>query len=253
MTGSKLSAPTVHDILMKAGNEPVTMRLGRVYKSFERPFINDLWQIDYVELGTDIRTGRKVESLSVIDDNSRFIFSANARTTATTDDVLEILDSIIAEYGAPKAILSDHGTQWAANNGGDTRFDEWCERHGILHIMGQVRKPTTQGKVERWHGSLRRETNLPPSATLQEYQKIMERYVDFYNNVRPHWSCGLRTPGATYKERHKDLAIASLASMESSWALCCRRARSPFRDAISSDPPARAVGPDSRNRPHTMD
>ncbi len=220
MTGSKLSAPTVHDILMKGGNEPVTMRLGKVYRSFERPFINDLCQIDYVELGTDIRTDRKVESLSVIDDNSRYIFSANARITATTDDVLDILDSIIAVYGAPKAILSDHGTQWAASNGGDTRFDEWCEKRGIKHIMGQVRKPTTQGKVERWHGSLRRESNLPSRATLEEYQRIMDEYVEFYNEVRPHWSCGLQTPAATYEMRHKDLAIASLASMESSWSLC---------------------------------
>lgn len=221
MTGSKLSAPTVHDILMKADHEPVTMRLGKVYKSFERPFINDLWQIDYVEIGIDIHTGRKVESLSVIDDNSRYIFSANARITATTDDVLEILDSIIAVYGAPKAILSDHGTQWASSNGGDTRFDEWCDKHGIVHIMGQVRKPTTQGKVERWHGSLRRECNLPQRATLEEYQKIMEDYVKFYNEVRPHWSCGLQTPAATYEMRHKDLAIASLATMETSWALFC--------------------------------
>ena len=134
--------------------------------------------------------------------------------------MLDILDSIIAVYGAPKAILSDQGTQWAASNGGDTRFDEWCEKRGIKHIMGKVRKPTTQGKVERWHGSLRRESNLPPRATLEEYQRIMDEYVEFYNEVRPHWSCDLRTPAATYEMRHKDLAIASLASMESSWSLC---------------------------------
>ena len=213
MTGKKVSAPTAHDILMKAGYEPVTMRTGKVYKRFEMPFINDMWQIDYVELGTDSHTGRKVESLSVIDDNSRFIFSANARISATTDDVLELLESIIAVYGAPKVILSDHGTQWAASNGGDTRFDEWCERHGIKHIMGRVRKPTTQGKVERWHGTMRRESRLPQVATLEEYQEIMTSFVEYYNEIRPHWSCGLKTPGATFRERHTDLAIASLASM----------------------------------------
>ena len=213
MTGKKVSAPTAHDILMKAGYEPVTMRIGKVYKRFEMPFINDMWQIDYVELGTDSRTGRKVESLSVIDDNSRFIFSANARISATTDDVLELLESIIAVYGAPKVILSDHGTQWAASNGGDTRFDEWCQKHGIKHIMGRVRKPTTQGKVERWHGTMRRESRLPQVATLEEYQEIMTSFVEYYNEIRPHWSCGLKTPGATFRERHTDLAIASLASM----------------------------------------
>ena len=46
---------------------------------------------------------------------------------ATTDNVLEILEECIMRYGTPKMILSDHGTQWAASNRGDTRFDEWCE------------------------------------------------------------------------------------------------------------------------------
>ena len=146
------------------------MRIGKVYKSFEMEHPNDMWQIDYVELGTDTLTGRKVESLSMIDDHSRFMFSANARISATTDDVLEFLEMAISIYGAPKKILSDHGTQWASNNGGDIRFDEWCKSKGIKHIMGQVRKPTTQGKVERYHGNIRREAYLPEEATVEEYQ-----------------------------------------------------------------------------------
>lgn len=60
--------------------------------------------------------------------------------------------------------------------------------------MGGVRKPTTQGKVERWHGSIRREADLPPTATVEEYLALMEKYVDFYNNIRPHWALDLETP-----------------------------------------------------------
>ena len=170
LAGAKVSTPTVHKILLNEGYEPVTMRIGKVYKSFEMEHPNDMWQIDYVELGTDTLTGRKVESLSIIDDHSRFMLSANARISATTDDVLEFLEMVISIYGAPKKILSDHGTQWASNNGGDTRFDEWCKSKGIIHIMGQVRKPTTQGKVERYHGNIRREADLPEEATVEEYQ-----------------------------------------------------------------------------------
>lgn len=184
---SPVSAPTARKILYREGFPPVTKRKGRTYKTFEMEHTNDMWQIDYVELGTDRITGRKVESLSVIDDHSRMVLSANASVTATTDDVIRILEDAIRTYGAPCRILSDHGTQWCSSNGGTTRFDEWCLENGIEHIMGKVRKPTTQGKVERWHGSIRREAHLPSMAAVEEYQSLMKAYVDFYNNIRPHW------------------------------------------------------------------
>lgn len=198
MAGSDLSGPTVHAVLREHGHENVTMRLGKVYKRFEMDYVNEMWQIDYVELGMDIKSGRKVESFSVIDDKSRYVFATEARTSAKLEDVLEFLEYIIKIYGKPRVILSDHGTQWAANNGGDARFDEWCEIQGIRHAMGKVRKPTTQGKVERFHGSLRREAHLPEKATLEEYRRIMDEYVLFYNMKRPHWSCDLKTPAEAY-------------------------------------------------------
>jgi transposase InsO family protein len=200
ISGVNASHPTVHAVLREAGFENVTMRLGKVYKSFEMPHVNDMWQIDYVELGTDRTTGRKVEFLSVIDDKSRRMLSHTVDVYATTDNVLRILEECIEEYGTPRMILSDHGTQWAASNGGDTRFDEWCESKGIRHVMGGVRKPTTQGKVERWHGSIRREANLPGEATLEEYDALMSRYIEFYNETRPHWALDLKTPSSVFCE-----------------------------------------------------
>lgn len=200
LADSELSGPTVHAVLREHGHENVTMRLGKVYKRFEMDYVNEMWQIDYVELGVDIKTNRKVESFSVIDDKSRYVFATEARTSATLEDVLEFLEYIIKIYGKPRVILSDHGTQWAANNGGDARFDQWCERQGIRHAMGKVRKPTTQGKVERFHGSLRREAHLPEAATVEEYRRIMNEYVHFYNIKRPHWSCDLKTPAEAYSQ-----------------------------------------------------
>ncbi len=60
---------------------------------------------------------------------------------------------------------------------------------------------------------MRRESSIPPVANLEEYQGMITSFVEYYNEIRPHWSCGLKTPGATFRERHTDLAIASLASM----------------------------------------
>lgn len=204
---TSISAPTAHKLLMEHGFKPVTVRKGKVYKSFEMDRVNEMWQIDYVELGTDSETGRKVESLSILDDKSRRILSANADIHATTDDVLALLLEAFRTYGIPEKILSDHGTQWASSNGGDTRFDRFCEEWGIKHVMGKVRKPTTTGKVERWHGTMRREVGLPAEAPLGEYRRIIGEFVPFYNDIRPHWALDLRTPTEVFNEGRRALAL----------------------------------------------
>ena len=212
MAGVDASPKTVHAALKKNGFKNVTMRIGKAYRSFEMDRVNEMWQIDFVELGVDRITGRKVEFLSVIDDKSRMILSEEVTVHATTEHVLEVLTACFMEYGVPEKILSDRGTQWCASNGGDTRFDAFCEEWGIEHAMGKVRKPTTQGKVERWHGSIRMEAGIPKTATLDEYQAMMASYVRFYNTERPHWSCGLRTPYEAFHEGHTMPLLFAAAS-----------------------------------------
>ena len=202
MAGVEASPKTVHAALKRRGFENVTMRIGKAYRSFEMDRVNEMWQIDFVELGADRVTGKKVEFLSVIDDKSRRILDDRVTLSATTEYVLDVLTDCFVRYGIPERILSDRGTQWCASNGGDARFDAFCEEWGVKHVMGKVRKPTTQGKVERWHGSIRREARLPKEAPLDEYAARMAEYVRFYNEERPHWSCGLRTPHEVFFEGH---------------------------------------------------
>ena len=191
MSGADASAPTVRKALAKAGYGPVTKKKGKAYKTFCARCPNEMWQIDYVDLDGD-------NLLSVIDDHSRKILSVNLRETATTDDVLDIITEAIETYGAPKRILSDHGVQWYATRGGDSRFDIFCEEHGIKHIMGQIRKPTTTGKVERWHGTIRREAGLPTDGDIEAKKDALGEFIDFYNTQRPHYALGLRTPDEIY-------------------------------------------------------
>ena len=128
MSGADASAPTVRRALARAGFGSVTKRKGKAYKTFCARYPNEMRQIDYVNLHGDY-------FLSVINDHSRKIMSADLRKTSTTDDVLEILDAAIKIYGTPKIILSDYGTQWYAVRGGDSRFLAFCEERGIKHIM----------------------------------------------------------------------------------------------------------------------
>lgn len=200
LAGADASWPTVYKALEESGFGPVIKPKGRKYKTFCMERSNDMWQIDYVELGRDRVTGAAVSFLSIMDDHSRKVLSANVSTTATTDEVLAIMEETITIYGKPAAILSDHGTQWYSVSGGTSRFDVRCEEKGIDHIMGAIRKPTTQGKVERWHGSIRREAGLPECASTDQYLELMDKFVCFYNSLRPHHSIGLKTPDWAYSE-----------------------------------------------------
>jgi len=168
-------------------------RKQKKFDPFRRGCPNELWQIDYKEFG------KGVYMLSVKDDYSSAILSADVRSTYTTEDVKEILGRTIRLFGTPKQILSDHGTQWCATNGGVSKFDKWCYENGIEHIMGRIRKPTTQGKVERWHGTVLEEAELPPKgSSVEEYREAVLEYMEFYNNERPHHGIGLQIPTFTY-------------------------------------------------------
>ena len=194
MAKAEASAPTVRKALQRRGFPNIKQHKAKPLKRFCKPCSNDMWQIDYVDLGDNTHL------LSVIDDHSRKILSKNLRRTMLTDDVLEILEETFEEYGVPRAILSDHGTQWYATRGGDSRFDEFCKTFDIVHLMGGVRKPTTQGKVERWHGNIRTETDIDNIHDFEEKKAALFRYIDFYNSVRPHYALGLQTPDRIYSK-----------------------------------------------------
>jgi len=192
--GLDISHQSVNKIMKEKGlTKKYKKRKQRSFDPFRRGYPNDLWQIDYKEFG------KGVYMLSVKDDHSSAMLSADVRATSTTDDVIDIMEKTVKLFGVPKQILSDHGTQWCSAKGGKCRFDEWCSENGIEHIMGRVRKPTTQGKIERWHGTVLEEAKLPPKgSSVTEYRKEVLRYMEFYNNRRPHHGIGLQIPIIVY-------------------------------------------------------
>jgi transposase InsO family protein len=105
-------------------------------------FSDPLWQ-------TDITNYANQYLIAFLDDCSRYVPSASLCLKATTDNVLETLETALSNGRTPRQILSDHGTQYWSNDG-PGRFTNFCERHGIEHVQGSIGKPTTQGKIERF-------------------------------------------------------------------------------------------------------
>jgi putative transposase len=200
MSGVDASAPTVLKALKAAGYPPVRRQAGKHTKRYCRPAANDQWNIDFVEIGVDRITGKKIESLSVTDDHSRFTFSSDATISATTDHVISVLEGLFRMYGVPRRIRSDHGSQWYSSASGECRFDMWCDEWGIRHDMAPIRTPECNGKVERYHGCLRTEAALPKEGTVEEYQGLLQSYRAFFNHSRPHCSLGYRTPAEVYNK-----------------------------------------------------
>ena len=123
----------------------------------------------------------------------------------SAEDVIGLLGNTFSFWNVwPKQILSDHGSEFYSMSGGkgSSKLDKWCERHGIEHIMGKVRHPQTQGKIERSHLSAKQEApKIGKMDTLENARKTISKWVGFYNTVRTHQSLGQITPFDAFIEK----------------------------------------------------
>jgi transposase InsO family protein len=101
-------------------------------------------------------------------------------------------------YGAPEEVLTDKGKEFTGRfgRGGQVLFDKICRRNGIAHRLTAPSSPTTTGKIERFHQTLRRELldDARPFTSLLEAQAALDDWVREDNAERPHQSLELREP-----------------------------------------------------------
>jgi transposase InsO family protein len=183
--------------------EPKRRRRSRAdYRRWERTRSMELWQMDImggVQIA-DIDTGELSEAKIVtgIDDHSRFVVCARVVARATARPVCDALEWALGRYGCPEEILSDNGkvfTNRFGTGGGRVLFDRICHNNGIGHILTKPRSPTTTGKVERFHKTLRAEfLNGKVFTSIAEAQAALDAWVDEYNHRRPHQGIGKVPP-----------------------------------------------------------
>lgn len=181
---------------------------------FERPQPNQLWQIDfkgYVEVAR-----RKVFPLTVLDDHSRFLLAIPCGHNVTMARAWDDLWNVFGEYGLPDAILCDNafGT-WGP---GISWFEARMMRLGIRVAHGRPYHPQTQGKVERFHGTLEAEI-FPrlPRDTLEGFQTGLDQWRrHVYNAIRPHEALGDVAPVTRWRpcERRRPLQLPAVEYSE---------------------------------------
>jgi transposase InsO family protein len=172
------------------------------YKRWERSQSMELWQMDVVG-GVRLVNGWKASIVSGIDDHSRFVISAHVVERATARPVCEALTKAMRAFGVPQQVLTDNGKVFTGRFGpgtGEVLFDRICRENGIKHILTAPRSPTTTGKVERWHKTMRREfLNGKVFESIADAQAQLDRWVREYNYERRHQGIGDVVPWERFR------------------------------------------------------
>jgi transposase InsO family protein len=173
------------------------------YRRWERGAAMELWQMDVVG-GVHLADGLEVKVVTGIDDHSRFVVSAKVVLRATARPVCQALSEALARHGVPGQVLTDNGKVFTGRFGrgpGPVMFDRICADNGIRHLLTAPYSPTTTGKVERLHKTMRAEFFDGADrvfATVAELQEALDKWVIEYNTARPHQSCGGRPPAERF-------------------------------------------------------
>jgi putative transposase len=159
---------------------------------------NQMWQTDFTYFKI-IGWGWMYLS-TILDDFSRYIVAWKLCTTMRAEDVTDTLELALAASGCDSAtvlhkprLLSDNGPSYIAGE-----LAEWIEDNGMSHVRGAPLHPQTQGKIERWHQTLKNRILLENYFLPGDLEAQIEAFVEHYNHRRYHESLGNVTPADAY-------------------------------------------------------
>jgi transposase InsO family protein len=168
---------------------------------------NQLWQTDFTYLKV---TGWGWYYLStVLDDFSRDIVAWKLCATMQASDVTATLDRALAASGLFQVtvvhrprLLTDNGASYIAGD-----LAQWLEGRGMQHIRGAPRHPQTQGKIERWHQTLKNRILLEHDYLPGDLEAQVAAFVEHYNHSRAHESLDNLTPADVYFGRGEAILL----------------------------------------------
>ena len=185
-----VSPTSVYRVLRDAGVlKRTSSSPSRKGTGFEQPLRpHEHWHIDISYLNV---SGTFYYLCSVLDGASRFIVHWEIREAMTEMDVELIVERARAHYpGVTPRIISDNGPQFIARD-----FKEYIHLTGMTHVRTSPYYPQSNGKIERWHKTLKTEAIRPQTPlSLEDARRVVARFVQHYNEVRLHSALGYITP-----------------------------------------------------------
>jgi transposase InsO family protein len=172
------------------------------YKRWERGRAMELWQMDVMS-GVLLDDGTDLKLVSGIDDHSRFCVAAELVSRQNARAVCGVFVKALRRWGVPDEVLTDNGKVFTGHYGANphqTLFDRICRDNGIKHLLTAVRSPTTTGKVERFHRTLRVEHLQDKTfADAEAAQRELDAWIHAYNTERPHQAINMATPAERFR------------------------------------------------------
>jgi len=144
--------------------------------------------------------GQRIDPLTISDAHSRYLLRSQAVEKTDTARVQAIFEAAFREYGMPEALRTDNGPPFASRAvAGLSRLAVWWIKLGIVPERIAAGHPEQNGRHERMHRTLKQETAQPPAANRREQQRMLDRFRQEYNQVRPHEALQMQTPAAVYQ------------------------------------------------------
>ncbi len=159
---------------------------------------NQLWQTDFTYL--KVANWGWFYLSTILDDFSRYIVAWKLCSTMKADDVTDTLKLALAAAGLDRAdvanrprLLSDNGSSYVSGD-----LADWLREQGMNHVRGAPYHPMTQGKIERWHQTLKNRILLEHYYLPGDLEVEIDAFVGHYNHCRYHESLGNLTPADVY-------------------------------------------------------
>ena len=173
------------------------------YVRFCAELPNECWQTDIT--AWRLASGSEVEVVGVLDDHSRLCTAAKVFQLTKAADIVTTFYEAAAVWGLPASVLSDNGAVYtAAPRNGRCAFESELLSLGITYKHSRPYHPQTCGKVERFHQTLKKHLTAQPAAdSPPALQEQVDRFIAYYNEVRPHRALGRKTPAEAFSARIK--------------------------------------------------
>lgn len=172
------------------------------YIRFQKERCNEMWQTDF-KGDFSLEDGNRCFPLDIIDDSSRYLINITP-STSTKNLVIPTFEKAFIEFGMPDSILSDNGSQFAGFKQGYTQFEKWLMCLDILPIHCRIKHPQTQGKIERFHRTLKDELLKHNSfSDIDDANEKMQLWRKKYNDIRPHEALNMLTPSDVYTKSNR--------------------------------------------------
>jgi transposase InsO family protein len=199
---------TAAEILSRAGLIKPRRRYRRAHPGCPKSIPqgpNDIWAADY-KGQFRLKNGSYCFPLTVSDLASRYVLGCDAHPAISLEKSFKHFIRLFEIYGLPNRIRTDNGVPFASNALARlSQLSVWFIKLGIYPELIEPGKPQQNGVHERMHRTLKQEATIPPATSLRAQQRKFDRFLEEFNQERPHEAIGMKRPAEMYQSSSRTL------------------------------------------------